>query len=82
MAKNPTAGLAKSPKADLLFQKACLHLFLGDGRTQRGSPFRQTRYVAFYNHRGTCEQYIKEGKGAVRGVLPFIPSSANPGREM
>jgi hypothetical protein len=22
--------------------------------------------VAFYNHRGTCEQYMKEGKGAVR----------------
>jgi hypothetical protein len=21
------------------------------------------RVVAFYNHRGTCEQYIKEGKG-------------------
>ena len=24
------------------------------------------RVVAFYNHRGTCEQYIKEGKGAVK----------------
>jgi Transposase DDE domain group 1 len=24
------------------------------------------RIVAFYNHRGTCEQYIKEGKGAVK----------------
>ena len=24
------------------------------------------RLVAFYNHRGTCEQYIKEGKGAVK----------------
>ena len=23
------------------------------------------RIVAFYNHRGTCEQYIKEGKGAI-----------------
>ena len=22
--------------------------------------------MAFYNHRGTCEQYIKEGKGAVK----------------
>jgi len=22
--------------------------------------------VAFYNHRGTCEQYIKEGKGAIK----------------
>jgi hypothetical protein len=24
------------------------------------------RLVAFYNHRGTCEQYIKEGKGTVK----------------
>src|ERR1700730_11506349 len=24
------------------------------------------RVVAFYNHRGTCEQYIKEGKSAVK----------------
>src|SRR6266705_710614 len=24
------------------------------------------RIVAFYNHRGTCEQWIKEGKGAVK----------------
>ena len=24
------------------------------------------RLVAFYNHRGTCEQYIKEGKGAIK----------------
>src|ERR1700730_15073267 len=24
------------------------------------------RLVAFYNHRGTCEQYIKEGKGAAK----------------
>jgi transposase InsO family protein len=24
------------------------------------------RLVAFYNHRGICEQYIKEGKGAVK----------------
>jgi hypothetical protein len=23
------------------------------------------RIVAFYNHRGTCEQFIKEGKGAI-----------------
>ena len=22
--------------------------------------------VAFYNHRGTCEQWIKEGKGAIK----------------
>jgi hypothetical protein len=24
------------------------------------------RVVAFYNHRGTAEQYIKEGKGAIK----------------
>jgi hypothetical protein len=24
------------------------------------------RVLAFYNHRGTCEQYIKEGKGAIK----------------
>jgi hypothetical protein len=24
------------------------------------------RIVGFYNHRGTCEQYVKEGKGAIR----------------
>jgi hypothetical protein len=24
------------------------------------------RIVAFYNHRGTCEQYIREGKGALK----------------
>jgi Transposase DDE domain group 1 len=24
------------------------------------------RVVAFYNHRGTCEQYIREGKGAIK----------------
>jgi Transposase DDE domain group 1 len=24
------------------------------------------RIVGFYNHRGTCEQYIKEGKGAIK----------------
>src|SRR6266436_6220334 len=27
---------------------------------------RAERVVAFYNHRGTCEQYIKEGKGAIK----------------
>jgi hypothetical protein len=31
--------------------------------------------VAFYNHRGTCEQYIKEGKGAVK----WTRLSLNPG---
>jgi hypothetical protein len=26
------------------------------------------RVVAFYNKRGTCEQWIKEGKGAIKGT--------------
>jgi len=31
------------------------------------APIRPAeRVVAFYNHRGTCEQYIKEGKGAIK----------------
>jgi hypothetical protein len=33
------------------------------------------RIVAFYNHRGTCEQYIKEGKGAIKWArLPSPPT--------
>jgi hypothetical protein len=28
------------------------------------------RVVAFYNKRGTCEQWVKEGKGAI-GVAPI-----------
>jgi len=28
------------------------------------------RVVAFYNHRGTCEQWIKEGKGAIKWTRP------------
>ena len=36
------------------------------------------RLVAFYNHRGTCEQYIKEGKGAVKWArLSCRPFAAN-----
>ena len=27
---------------------------------------RSERIVAFYNQRGTCEQWIKEGKGAIK----------------
>jgi hypothetical protein len=27
------------------------------------------RVVAFYNKRGTCEQWIKEGKGATKSTL-------------
>src|SRR6266853_284517 len=34
------------------------------------------RVVAFYNHRGTCEQYIKEGKGAIKWTRPSCRSFA------
>jgi hypothetical protein len=30
------------------------------------SPRPAERVVAFYNHRGTCEQYIKADKGAIK----------------
>ena len=37
--------------------------------------------VAFYNHRGTCEQYIKEGKGAVKWTrLSWRSFAANAAR--
>src|SRR5712664_3649017 len=37
------------------------------------------RVVAFYNHRGTCEQYIKEGKGAIKWTrLSCRSFAANP----
>ena len=29
-------------------------------------PRTSERVVAFYNHRGTAEQYIKEGKNAIK----------------
>ena len=37
-------------------------------RLHRHQPVaaRRSRVVAFYNHRGTCEQWIKEGKGAIK----------------
>jgi hypothetical protein len=38
------------------------------------------RVVAFYNHRGTCEQYIKEGKGAIRWSLSCRSFAANAAR--
>jgi hypothetical protein len=31
------------------------------------------RVVAFYNKRGTCEQWIKEGKGAINWTLAILP---------
>ena len=35
--------------------------------------------VAFYNKRGTCEQWIKEGKGAIKWSCPVIcPGTRRP----
>ncbi len=31
------------------------------------------RVVTFYNHRGTAEQFIKEGKNAIKWTMPQIP---------
>jgi hypothetical protein len=36
------------------------------------------RLVAFYNHRGTCEQYIKEGKGSSGPACHADPSPPTP----
>ena len=35
------------------------------------------RIVTFYNHRGTCEQYIKEGKGAIKWTRLSAAFAAN-----
>jgi len=44
-------------------------------------PRRAERVVAFYNHRGTCEQWIKDGKGAVKWTRPSCRTfAANAGR--
>src|SRR5262249_3738911 len=41
------------------------------------------RVVAFYNKRGTCEQWIKEGKGAIKWTrLSCRTFAANAGRVM
>jgi hypothetical protein len=39
------------------------------------------RVVAFYNQRGTCEQFIKEGKGAIKrdsAVMPHLRRQRRP----
>ena len=39
------------------------------------------RVVAFYNKRGTCEQWIKEGKGAIKWTrLSLCPAPPFQGR--
>jgi hypothetical protein len=30
------------------------------------------RVAAFYNQRGTCEQYIKEGRGAIKWIATVV----------
>jgi hypothetical protein len=36
------------------------------GHHGQGLPRPAERIVGFYNHRGTCEQWVKEGKGAIK----------------
>jgi len=38
----------------------------GKTMTTTGTPIAAERVVAFYNRRGTCEQYIKDGKNAIK----------------
>ena len=38
------------------------------------------RVVAFYNQRGTCEQYIKEGKNAIKWTRLSCPTFAAAAR--
>jgi len=48
--------------------------FVGFIVTNMSRPIE--RVVAFYNKRGTCEQWIKEGKGAIKWTrLPTAPAS-------
>src|SRR5262245_19473650 len=36
------------------------------------------RVVVFYNKRGTCEQWIKEGKGAIKWTRPSVRERSRP----
>ena len=42
---------------------SCIRASASSSPTWRGRP---KNVIAFYNERGTCEQWIKEGKGAIR----------------
>ena len=50
--------------------------------SRRAGLSRQAeRVVAFYNKRGTCEQWIKEGKGAIKWTrLSYRSFAANAAR--
>jgi hypothetical protein len=41
------------------------HLFRASASSSPNMSRPAERVVAFYNKRGTCEQWIKEGKGAI-----------------
>jgi len=43
-------------------------------------PRPAERVVGFYNQRGTCEQWIKEGKNALKWTR--LPASKNPRKEL
>jgi hypothetical protein len=42
--------------------------------TRRFLPRPAERVVPFYNKRGTCEQWIKEGKGAINWTRLVVPN--------
>jgi hypothetical protein len=49
--------------AKVEWHAGCTRASASSSAIWRGPP---ERVVAFYNQRGTCEQFIKEGKGAVK----------------
>jgi Transposase DDE domain group 1 len=54
----------KSPESPIDFEKCELDQRVGFIVTNMARPAENV--VAFYNKRGTCEQWIKEGKGAMK----------------
>jgi Transposase DDE domain group 1 len=60
----PARFRINSRSAESRWHRGELYLRVGFIVTNLARPVE--RLVAFYNHRGTCEQYIKEGKGAVK----------------
>ena len=58
-----TARFSSRSSCQCSCSSACAPATRGaDGRASRSAE----RVVAFYNKRGTCEQWIKEGKGAIK----------------
>ena len=57
------AGYEDVKDAERLRHNSAMRWIVG-GKAVQGCPAE--RFVAFYNKRGTCEQWIKEGKGAIK----------------